>query len=36
VRFLRDSYEYEYLDKRVQVEGRSVKWLYRNPPLGYD
>lgn len=33
--FYRDTYAYQYLEKRIEVDGRSVKWLYRSPPLGY-
>lgn len=35
VRFYRDTYSYQYLNKRIEVDDCSVKWLYRNPPLGY-
>jgi retron-type reverse transcriptase len=33
--FYQDTYSYEWEQKRIQVQGRKLRWLYRHPPEHY-
>ena len=35
VTFYRDRYTYEWQQKRIEIEGRNVRWLYRHAPAFY-
>ena len=35
VTFYRDTYSYTWEQKRIEVQGRNVRWLYRHLPKFY-